>query len=171
LRWRGTCYRAHDPRWAWAPTSGAGAAAKGGRFNPIGVEALYLALTVKGMFLEMAHGFARRFEPLTVCCYDVDVEDVIDLRTHADRVAARIELADLACPWAYDLARGKRPASWRVAQGLIAAGASGILTRSFAAAARADMANLTVWKWGREPPHKVEVFDPSGRLPKGQLSR
>jgi RES domain-containing protein len=129
-----------------------------------------LASTVEGMFLEMAHGFARRFEPLTVCCYEVDVEGVVDLRTHADRVATRIELSDLACPWAYDLARGKQPASWRVARGLIAAGVSGILTPSFAAGARADMANLTLWKWGPDLPHKVEVFDPSGRLPKSQLS-
>lgn len=37
-------YRAHTPGWAHAPTSGAGAAAYGGRANRIGVPALYLAL-------------------------------------------------------------------------------------------------------------------------------
>ena len=39
-----TPYRAHTPQWASRPTSGAGAAAKGGRFNREGVEALYLSL-------------------------------------------------------------------------------------------------------------------------------
>ncbi|WP_265645381.1 RES domain-containing protein [Verminephrobacter aporrectodeae] len=39
-----TLFRAHAPQWASRPTSGAGAAAKGGRFNREGVEALYLSL-------------------------------------------------------------------------------------------------------------------------------
>ena len=39
-----TLYRAHTPRWADRPMSGAGAALKGGRFNREGVEALYLSL-------------------------------------------------------------------------------------------------------------------------------
>jgi len=35
-------YRAHTPRWSFAPLSGAGAAVQGGRFNRKGIEALYL---------------------------------------------------------------------------------------------------------------------------------
>jgi RES domain-containing protein len=58
LRFQGTCFRGHDPKWAFTPLSGDGAKAKGGRFKPIGVPALYLALTVEGLFVEMAHGFA-----------------------------------------------------------------------------------------------------------------
>lgn len=38
-----TAYRMHVPRWAVAPTSGAGAGKHGGRANRQGVEALYLA--------------------------------------------------------------------------------------------------------------------------------
>ena len=170
MRWRGVCYRAHDPKWAWAPLSGEGAAAKGGRFNPVGAPALYLALTIEGMFLEMGHGFAHRFDPLTICSYDVDVDDLVDLRTDRDRAAARVELGDMSCAWAYDLAAGRRPPSWTIADALIASGASGILTPSFALGARAGMTNLVLWKWGPNPPHKVVVHDPSGRLPKNQLS-
>ena len=150
--------------------SGEGAAKKGGRFNPVGTPALYLALTLDGMLLEMGHGFAHRFDPLTICSYDVDVDNLVDLRTDADRAAAAIRLADMSCPWAYDLATGRRPASWIIADSLIAAGAAGVLTPSFATGARADMANLVLWRWGASPPHKVEVHDPSGRLPKNQLS-
>ncbi|WP_366145778.1 RES domain-containing protein [Polaromonas sp.] len=39
-----TAYRMHVPRWAVAPTSGAGAGKHGGRANRPGVDALYLAL-------------------------------------------------------------------------------------------------------------------------------
>jgi RES domain-containing protein len=170
LRWQGTCYRAHDPKWAWAPLSGDGAAAKGGRFNPAGVPALYLALTVEGMLAEMGHGFGHRFDPLTVCAYGVDVDDLIDLRTEAGRMAEGVDLAEMACAWAYDLATGQTPASWGIARALIAEGAAGILTPSFATGARRDMANLVLWRWGPTLPHKVEVYDPSGRLPRDQSS-
>ncbi len=170
MRWQGTCYRAHDPQWAWKPTSGEGAAAKGGRFNPIGVKALYLALTVEGTFKEMAHGFGHRFDPLTVCSYAVDVDDVIDLTTEAAREAEGVNLASMACAWAYDLSSGRVPASWAIARALIAKGAAGILTPSFATGARPDMTNLVLWRWSQDLPHKVEVHDPSGRLPKNQAS-
>lgn len=170
MRWRGVCYRAHDPRWAFAPTSGEGAAARGGRFNPVGVPALYLALTVEGMFAEMGHGFGHRFDPLTVCAYEVDVEDVVDLRTADDCAAAGVRRDDLASPWALDRAEGRTPASWGVARTLIEAGAAGILVPSFAHGAREDAANLVLWRWGAEPPHRVTVFDPSGRLPFDQSS-
>ncbi|MFB9869143.1 RES domain-containing protein [Vreelandella sulfidaeris] len=37
-------YRVHVPRWAFSPTSGAGAREHGGRLNRVGVDALYLSL-------------------------------------------------------------------------------------------------------------------------------
>lgn len=152
------------------PISGEGAALKGGRFNPIGVPALYLALSVEGMFLEMGHGFGHRFDPLTVCSYHVDVADIVDLRTEGDRASADVALTDMACSWAYDLARGRKPASWRLAERLIASGAAGILAPSFANGAGPGTANLILWRWGSELPYRVEVHDPEGRLPKSQAS-
>ena len=170
MRWTGTAYRAHDPRWSWTPLSGEGAAAKGGRFNPNNVPTLYLALTIEGMFLEMSHGFARRFEPLTVCSYEVDVDDLIDLRTDADRTREGVDLAVMACPWALDLSAGRKPASWSLAERLIASGASGILVPSFATGATTDTTNLVLWRWGPDLPHRVTVHDPSGRLPRDASS-
>jgi RES domain-containing protein len=127
-------------------------------------------LTVEGMLVEMGHGFGHRFDPLTICTYNVDVDDIVDLRTDCGRAAEAIDLASMACPWAYDLATGQPPASWEIAKSLIAKGAAGILSPSFATGARPDMANLILWRWGFELPHKVEVHDPSGRLPKDQSS-
>ena len=65
VRFRGLAYRAHNPRWSWAPTSGEGARLHGGRFNPKGVPALYLSLNTSTAILEATQGFASRFPPLT----------------------------------------------------------------------------------------------------------
>jgi len=170
LRCSGTCYRSHDPRWAWAPTSGEGAAGKGGRFNPVGVPALYLALTIEGTLVEMGFGFAHRFDPLTICSYTVDVDDLIDLRTEADCQIAGIDWSALSCAWAYDLVNGQEPASWKVAKALFMDGAAGVLVPSFAGGARRHMANLVLWRWGPNPPHQVAVHDPDGRLPRDPSS-
>jgi RES domain-containing protein len=122
------------------------------------------------MLLEMGHGFGHRFDPLTICSYSVDVDELIDLRTEAGRSTEGINLADMACAWAYDLASGRTPASWDVSKALITKGVAGILTPSFATGARPDMVNLVLWRWGPTLPHKVEVHDPSDRLPKDQSS-
>ena len=170
MRFHGICYRAHDPKWAFSPVSGDGAKARGGRFNPIGVPALYLSLSLEGMFLEMSHGFARRLAPLTICTYDVDVKDILDLRTAKGRKAASAKLVAMACPWALDLADGREPASWALSKKLIARAAAGILVPSFARGARSDMHNLVLWTWGTDRPHRVAVHDPQRQLPKDQRS-
>ena len=171
MRFQSTCYRGHDPRWAFTPLSGEGARLKGGRFNSVGQDALYLALTLEGMFIEMGHGFAHRFDPLTVCSYDVDVSDVVDLRTELARQEAGVSSDDLSCPWALDVAESREPASWKVAAKLLKDGASGILVPSFARGAKANLHhNLVLWKWGSDLPHKVTVYDPASRLPHNQSS-
>ena len=45
-----------------------------------------------------------------------------------------------------------------------------MLAPSYAVAAGAADANLVLWRWSDRLPHKVKVFDPSGRLPKNMLS-
>ena len=144
MRFRGVCYRGHDPRWAFAPTSGLGAATTGGRFNPVGQPALYLSLTWDGVWLEITQGFAHRLPPITVRAYDVDVDDILDLRTHAVREAASVPLADLACAWKLDQSNGRTPRSWTLAWRLINSGYAGILTPSFANGANAAISNLVL---------------------------
>jgi RES domain-containing protein len=170
LRFTGDCYRAHNPKWSFAPLSGDGAKVHGGRFNPKGVPALYLGLTIEGAMIEASQGFAYKLEPLTVCLYEVDCESIIDLSTPEARAAAPVSLEDMACAWALDAAEGREPASWRLAKTFIARGHAGVLVPSFARGARADMRNLVLWKWGPHLPWRVAVHDPSGRLPKNLLS-
>ncbi|WP_352965052.1 RES domain-containing protein [Mesorhizobium sp. M0815] len=86
MRLVGTCYRTHDPRWAFKPSSGDGAAIRGARFNPKGVPALYLALTVMTTVKEANQGFAHRIDPCVLCSYEVDCEDITDLSTKQGRI-------------------------------------------------------------------------------------
>jgi RES domain-containing protein len=134
------------------------------------ILSVYLARTIEGCFLEQAHGFPLRFDLLTVCTYDLDIEEIVDLTTDLGRAAARVQASELQCSWAEDMAAGKEPASWKVSKRLIAEGASGILVPSFARGAPPDMHNVVLWKWGPDLPRRVRVHDPSGRLPKNQLS-
>ncbi|MFY9657165.1 MAG: RES family NAD+ phosphorylase [Methylocystis sp.] len=170
MRFQATCYRAHDPRWSFAPLSGTGAAIRGARFNPKGAPALYLALTLMTAVKEINQGFAHKIEPCVLCSYDVDCEDVVDLRAEDDRKAAEVSLDDMACAWFSDLSQGREPPSWRIARVLIRAGNAGVLVPSFAPGATTEDQNLVLWKWGPDLPHKISVHDPSGRLQRDQLS-
>ena len=132
MRFRGLAYRAHDPRWSFKPLSGEGAAVHGGRFNPKGTPALYLALDPMTAIKEANQGFARKFEPCVLCAYEVDCDDVVDLRSEALRAAAGVAAADMACAWFAEAAARRTPPSWRVAKRLIAEGAAGLIAPSYA---------------------------------------
>ncbi len=164
MRFRGECFRAHDPAWAWSPLSGAGAALKGRRFNWPGLETLYLSLGFNTVFREVSGGFAHRLTPYVLCSYDVDCDDVADLRAEADRAKLGVLLSDLACAWGDALIAGREPASWGVVRRLLADGYAGVLVPSFAHGATADDQNLVLWRWGPELPHKVTAYDPTGKL-------
>ncbi len=163
-------WRAHHPRWSFAPTSGEGAACYGGRFNRIGVPALYTSLRLETAWLEAQQGLPFKAQPMTLCDYGVDCEDIADLTDSATRATLGIDLPDLGCAWE-DLAdRGTNPPSWEAADRLIAAGHAGILVPSFAAGATVLDVNVVFWQWSTDPPHQVEVIDDTGRLPRNDLS-
>jgi RES domain-containing protein len=170
LKFAGLAYRAHDPRWSYKPVSGDGAAIRGGRFNPKGVPALYLSLDPMTAVNEASNGLSHWFDPCLLCSYMVECDDIIDLSKPATRKKAGVLLRDMKCKWADIFDLGVYPPSWRIADRLIAAGAAGIVTPSFALGARRDAKNLVLWSWSDSLPHKVTVFDPSGKLPKDQLS-
>lgn len=74
-----TLFRAHTPQWASRPTSGAGAAAKGGRFNREGIEALYLSLEEVTALREYQQT-SPFLSPCTMCSYTVTLRRLVDLR-------------------------------------------------------------------------------------------
>ncbi|WP_109354060.1 RES family NAD+ phosphorylase [Sphingorhabdus sp. EL138] len=170
MRFQGRCYRGHDPAWSFSPISGDGASSTGGRFNRIGEPTLYLALDAITALSECTQGFSNRMQPLTLCEYDIDCEDIADLRTSASRKKHKVKLEDLQCGWlTYRYGADDAP-SWLVADGLRDDGFAGILVPSFAPSAEKDHHNLILWQWGPDLPHQVNVYDPSGRLPENQLS-
>jgi RES domain-containing protein len=170
LRFRGTCYRTHNPAWAFKPLSGDGAAIHGSRFNPKGSPALYLSLDFSTAVLEANQGFAHKIDPSTLCAYEVDCEDIADLRDEAGRKRHAVKLVDMQCAWLALAKAGKTPPSWDIATRLIAQGVAGILVPSSANRAPESASNLVLWDWGPNLPHRVTVSDPSGKLPRNQLS-
>lgn len=169
MRLRGECFRAHDPRWSFEPLSGEGARRSGGRFNPAGVPALYLSLSLEGCILEAKQGLKARMVPLTVVSYDVDIEGVAQLTDAGERDRLAAPLGELACGWIVDRAAGRVPPSWAIAERL-RRDYAGILVPSFAPGATAAHTNLVLWLWNDEPDRTVVAFDPDQRLPRDQTS-
>ena len=93
-----TAYRMHTPKWAMAPTSGAGAAAHGGRANRPGTAALYLALEPETAVREYQQ-LSPLMPPGTLVSYTVHVAPVIDFRAGYD-AAHRSDLwEEFYCDW------------------------------------------------------------------------
>ena len=81
-----------------------------------GEPTLYLSLDVMTSFGECTQGFTNRPQPLTMCEYDVDCDDIADLRDDAARAVARVARGDLACPWLTFQLAGKvsHPGRWPI---------------------------------------------------------
>jgi RES domain-containing protein len=166
----GLVYRAHNPRWAFAPDSGEGAASAGGRFNPVGMPALYTAKRFETAWLEAQQVFPFKAQPMMLCAYEVDCEDVLDLTDTATLAEHGITSADLACPWKDLSTRGIKPPSWEITEQLIEAKTAGVIVPSFAKGAVATDVNVVFWDWAPNPPHQVRVIDDDQRLPKDASS-
>jgi len=169
-RFQGLVYRALEPMFSDSPHSGEGAKRFGGRFNPKGVEAFYTSLTEGGVLAEHNQGFSHRPQPKTICAYEVDCEDIVDLTESTERKRLGIVLDDLACGWELIACTGGTPPSWAIAKKLIEDGIAGIIVPSFAINAPSNGKNIVFWKWSDKPPHQVKVIDDAGRLPRNQSS-
>ena len=166
MRFRGLVYRAHNPRWNWAPISGEGARRYGGRFNRIGVPALYTSLSPVTAMREVSL-IGRPLQPITLCAYEVDAEPVFDALDPSQRETQGVERDDtFYLNWEREMLAGILPASQSLADRLIAAGYVGMRVQSFAPGAGTDDLNLVFWHWGDHRPSKVVLIDDEERLPK-----
>lgn len=127
-----------------------------------------MACSIEGLIGEIMHGMPH-LDPTMICQYDVDVERIIDLSTEPVRAAENVSLDDMACGWLVDVQNNKRPASWGVAEAMIAKGAAGILAPSFASSAKPGWVNLVLYDWDN-PPQSVKVLDPNNRLRRDRSS-
>ena len=163
-------YRAHHPRWSHAPTSGEGAALHGGRFNRPGVAALYTSCSPETAWLEAQQGFPFKAQPMTLCAYEVDCADVLDLGDETARRAAGIAAGTLGAAWESAVLDGEEPPTWTLADTLRDAGVAAVVVPSYASRAGARDRNVVFWRWGEDPPHRVAVIDDFGRLPRDDAS-
>jgi RES domain-containing protein len=170
VRFSGFVYRAHNPRWAFAPDSGLSAATTGGRFNPVGIPALYTSLRFETAWLEAQQAFPFKAQPMTLCAYEVNCDDMADLVDPAALAAHGVTQTDLACAWKDLASRGIKPPSWTITERLVAAGMAGVIVPSFAKGAVAADINVVFWDWAPGPPHQVRVIDDDQRLPRDARS-
>lgn len=164
FRFRGQVYRAHNPKWAWEPESGDGARWHGGRFNPIGMPALYTSMDYKTAWLEAQQAFPFKPQPLTLCAYQVDCDDMLDLTQSAVLAALWFGFDDLACPWEDQVDRSLTPPTHALACRLKEQGVAGIKVPCFAPGAGAAARNFIFWDWRRRRPHFVRAIDDQARL-------
>jgi len=106
VKFRAVVWRAHHPRWAFAPASGQGAALHGGRFNRVGVPALYTSPRFETAWLEAQQAFPFKAQPMTLCGYQVDCEDIADLSDATTLSTLGVDRTALDCPWEYLAAKG-----------------------------------------------------------------
>ena len=165
MRLTGTVFRAHNPRWSYAPLSGEGAARFGGRFNRTGIPALYTSLRMETAWREAQQGFAFKAQPLTICSYHVDCAAVADLTDAATRATHAVTPAALGCDWESMALNGQTPPTWEIVDRLASAGIRAIIVPSFAPGAIPADRNAVFWHWSDAGPCSVTVIDDEARLP------
>ena len=146
IRVQRTVIRAAKPQWSYLPTSGEGAAHRGGRFNRIGEAALYTSLTHVTAAREVR--FSLNQEPYTFYFLAVDCRDIADLTSRNTRQALGVSWIDLANDnWESEMHRGLEPSTHVAADRLKGEGYAGVLINSFAPGATSDDVNLVLWDW------------------------
>jgi RES domain-containing protein len=160
-------YRMHTPRWAVAPTSGAGAAMHGGRANRPGMPALYLALEPETALQEYRQ-LSSLMPPGTLVSYTVQVHPIVDFSRGFDGAQWPPIWDAFHDDWRHLwLDRHVEPASWVAADEALEAGAKGIL---FGSHMRPGGLNLVLYTEALESTDLLQVHDPRNDLPKNQDS-
>lgn len=162
LRFTGTLFRALNPVYAREPLSGRGAQLYGGRFNPRGMPALYVSLSVASALREANQ--VGTLQPTTLVAYDADIDNVFDASDETALAGHGMTAEALADPSWREFMRTQREAPTQAfARTLFEAGFNGLIVRSYAKGAGPDDLNLVLWRWG-EPPARLTLIDDENRL-------
>jgi RES domain-containing protein len=158
-------WRMLAPKWAHDPLSGAGAAARGGRFNPPGLSALYMSKDFATAVAEYEQDLGIR--PGTLCAYEVTSERIADFGDIPTLEALGVDAAILKSPWKQiAFVERRAPPSWALAKRLLAQDIDGVRVPSV----QASGFNLVLWRWNIEGATKVAELDPLRDLPADQSS-
>ncbi len=149
------------PKFAFDPLSGIGAARNGGRFNPPGVQALYLSKDLSTALAEYSQDMPDR--PGTFCAYAVNVAGILDLTDPEVKAGLGVSDAELTCPWKkIALIDRATPPSWTLSQRLIDLFYPGIRVGSVQ---RTEGHNIVLWRWNTGGDDTVSYRDPNRDLP------
>jgi RES domain-containing protein len=151
------------PRWAYAPTSGAGAALHGGRANRRGIDAIYVSTDAQTAIAEYQQ-LSPLMPPGTLVSFEISVGPVVDF-TAGHRTDAWDPLwNDFYSDWR-NLWFDKKiePPSWVLGDMAMAAGAKGILFKSRALSAGV---NLVLYPSTLMADDVFQAYDPANALPK-----
>ena len=164
---RTVLFRALTPRWASRPTSGAGAATSGGRFNREGIEALYMSLDDVTALREYQQT-SPFLPPCTMCSYTVSLRGLVDLR----QLHRGEPWDELWHDWGEDWRHLKfdlhiEPPTWVLGDMVLSNGYTGILIPS---QAHEGGTNVVVYMSQLRDGNSVGVNDPDGRLPHDESS-
>jgi RES domain-containing protein len=148
-------------RWQSRPLD-SGSHLTGGRWNRVGVRALYLAAdhpTAIGEF------FQQLPRPGTLAGYDVFSKKIADLTRTDVRETFGIDEGALSSDWKSSVMIARKdPPGWPGSDALIEAGADGALVPSMQ---HRGGTNLVLWRWSADGSDgaRVRVVDPHGDLP------
>lgn len=160
-------YRMHTPKWASLPVSGAGAAKHGGRANRPGIAALYLAFEVETAIQEYKQ-VSTLLGPGTLVTYGLSVAPIIDFRKGYQSELWSPLWEEFFCDWR-ELWFNQRiePPSWVLGDAAIKAGCKGVI---FPSRVCPGGNNVVIYCDQLQAADKIEVYDPTGSLPKNQDS-
>lgn len=163
IRLSGILYRSSAPQYANSSDllTGEGSRRFGGRWNPIGVAAVYGSFTPQTAMAETL-AFANYYQlpvhvsmPRTFVAIEFDLGAVLDLTTGRNRQSLGIsEQRLLECDWRREAERGDVPLTQAVGRSAHQAGLEGILVRS---AADPTGRNLVVFVENLHPESSLKV--------------
>ena len=162
-----TVFRAHTPKYSFQPTSGAGAAKQGGRFNRKDVDALYLSFEQDTAIKEYQQT-SPFLPPCILCSYAVKLTKLVDLR----QLHHGPPWDDLWHDWHEDwrellFDQQIEPPSWILSDMVIECGYTGIV---FPSITNTGGNNLVVFCSQLNYDNSVSVNDPTKLLPQNQKS-
>ena len=156
-------FRLLTPKWACAPTSGAGAALYGGRANRQGIDAVYVSFDAQTALAEYQQ-LSPLMPPGTLVSFEISVGPIIDFTDGYSPNGWDPLWNDFNNDWR-NLWFDKKiePPLWILGDTAIAAAAKGILFRS---SVRPAGINLVLYPGALTSDDILKVYDPAHALPK-----
>jgi RES domain-containing protein len=160
-----TLWRAFVPRWAHLPLSGDGVARFGGRWNPVGVPAIYAACELSTAWAEYNQGLVQH--PALIVQLRLIGAKLADLTSAQVLDQLKISADIHRCEWRAMMDQGKVPETHSLLERLLAGGFHGVMYPSFMSRGGICVA---LWRWNSAGSPRLEVVDADHRLPRTPAS-